>query len=402
MKCTKCGKINDDSFRFCQYCGTPTGANSGIQAAIDTPEALPKSEMSTPSPSMVESWLHPNNVDPRCTQNGTHDSERLGSNLDIPLSSIADDDGMSDDLSKLIALDPKVEHKAAPAPGARICLNCGSVVSKGHHFCGNCGAKYNSEFELAPIPNNLSDLASEANASKRVVKRVSFVNDFVIPSGQEIANFTLFHVNDDGSLGEQITLNEGENIIGKNSSSALNNDKFVSPKHLRIVCYKDKTVVEDYGSLNGVFVRLSGDSADLFDGDSFRIGEELLSYSHGKSKQQLLSSKHENTELLGNDEPECWGYLRLILGPFSEGSVYRLYDEEVSLGRTHADILFPKDGFVSGLHAKILPNGESATIIDLNSSNGTFVKLRNSITVYDIEYLLVGNQLLRLKANTHK
>ena len=396
MKCTKCGKNNDDSFRFCQYCGAPTAHNSvEMLSAIDTPDSLPKSEMSTPSPSMVEAWFNQDSSDPRSTQNGTHKNNESAASLDLPLSSIAEDDGMTDDLSKLIALAPKAEHK--PAPGERICLSCGAIVAKDHHFCGNCGAKYNSEFNLPPLTNDLSALASEANSSKRLVERVSFVNEFAVPGNTEPACFSLFHVNDDGSLGDQIILNEGENIIGKTSTPNLNNDKYVSPKHLRIVCHKDKAIVEDNGSLNGVFIKLSGGSTELQDGDSFRIGEELLSYSHGKSKQQLLSSKHDDTELLGGDEPECWGYIRLILGPFLEGNVYRLYDKEVSLGRTHADILFPKDGFVSGLHAKLTPNHETATLTDLNSSNGTFVKIRNPVTVQDIQYILIGNQLLRLK-----
>ena len=412
MKCPNCGKINDDGFRFCQYCGTPT-SNSvpNLQKVVNKPDLIPQSQMSTPSPSTVDSWFNPSAATSDNPQFSNDPAERIKSQLDLPLSSIEipldtlensnlpveEDQTVPDDLSKLRALAPKADHSPKPAKGDRICLNCGSVVSKGNHFCGNCGAKYNSDYELTPIIDKLVDLASEANAPKRQIERVSFVNNFVVPAGQDNANFTLFHVNDDGTLGDQILLNAGENIIGKSSSVQLNNDRFVSPKHLRIICHKDKAVIEDYGSLNGVFIRLSDKTAELCDGDSFRIGEELLCYSHGKSKQQLLATKDDSTELLGSKEPECWGYLRLILGPFSEGNVYRLYDNEVFLGRTNADILFPKDGFVSGRHLKLTAKGDHATITDLNSSNGTFVKLRGSMTVTGSEFILLGNQLLRLK-----
>ena len=318
----------------------------------------------------------------------------LNQPLDIPLSSLEDRPDLSRDISDLLSMDIPSGDIQAILPSSRICLKCGATVAEGHKFCGKCGTRFDSQFNLDSVSGD-----PPANTfQKRVVERVSFVNNYVIPANQDSAHFTLVHINDDGSLGDQIMLNAGENIIGRMSSPALNNDRFVSPKHLRIICHKDQAVIEDYGSLNGVFQRISNDSVELQDGDLFRIGEELLSYYHGPSKQQMLKSSEDGTELLGNEEPKCWGYLGVILGPFTEGNVYRLSEEKITLGRTHGDILFPRDGFVSGLHASLSFDGRKTWLTDMKSSNGTFLKLRSAMFIRDETYILIGNQLLRLRA----
>ena len=258
------------------------------------------------------------------------------------------------------------------------------------------GKKYEENGES---PNNLRDTL-EPSGPRRSVERLSFVKSraFETEGSARTASWLLFHINDDGTLGERIPLSEGENIIGHSSSRLLSSDRYVSPKHLRLKCSESGVLVEDNDSLNGVFYRLSDASTDIFDGDIFRIGEELLCLSLGNSKQPLLSNQtSEKTELLGGEESEGWGYLRVVMGAYSEGSVYRLSQPSVSLGPTHANILFSKDGFVSGTHASLQPSGDHAILTDLNSSNGTFVRLKKPMNVSSSAYILIGNQLLLVK-----
>ena len=53
------------------------------------------------------------------------------------------------------------------------------------------------------------------------------------------------------------------------------------------------------------------------------------------------------------------------------GSAINAADE--FLGRERGDILFPEDGYVSGLHCRLTWDGQRLFLTDLGSSNGTFV-----------------------------
>ncbi|MFO0669713.1 MAG: FHA domain-containing protein [Polyangiaceae bacterium] len=71
-------------------------------------------------------------------------------------------------------------------------------------------------------------------------------------------------------------------------------------------------------------------------------------------------------------------------------------DAGVHLGRERGDVLFPEDGYVSGLHCHIGQNGDKIFLTDLGSSNGTFVRLREEAEVTNGDVLLMGQQLFRV------
>lgn len=300
-------------------------------------------------------------------------------------------------LSRLIELsDSNVRHGSE-----RICPQCGAKIAEGHRFCGNCGTRYESGYDYTPADSRPVPKEISQSDSKRVaVERMTFVQgiDPSSPVQSDIVPFTLCHINDNGSEGEYIPLTKGENIIGRNSTPQLCTDRYINLKHLRLTCTDSHIIVEDFNSLNGVFYRLSNESVILRNGDIFRIGEELLCYFHGSTAQPLLSNQsNEQTDLLGGEEAPGWGYLRIVMGAFAEGSVYRLWQPTISLGRTHANILFPKDGFVSGTHATLKGMKDYAILTDLDSSNGTFVRIKAPLKVTKTTFILIGNQLLRIQ-----
>lgn len=396
MLCVNCGKANADNFRFCQFCGTPMKA--GSRSSDLSAESLPESKMTTPD--SLDDWLIDSSIeDASLNSPALAESDLVSSDLpllDVNNATLLPVDISPDDLSDGMPRPASVPlARSIPSKTEeRICQKCGVIIADGHRFCGNCGSRFESNVSMEAISrDNYQDLY----ASRRSIERVSFVPNR-IASGPEYAKFILFHVNDDGSDGESIALYEGENVIGRTSSGLLSTDRFVNPKHVRITCEDNYVVVDDCDSLNGVFLRISNESITLFDGDIFRIGEELMSYHHGNSKQQILKNRtSEHTTLIGGEERAGWGYLRLIIGAFSEGDVYRLWQPTVSIGRTHADILFSKDGFVSGTHATLSCDGDSALLTDLDSSNGTFVRLKAPLRLNDATYFLIGNQLLCIR-----
>jgi pSer/pThr/pTyr-binding forkhead associated (FHA) protein len=67
------------------------------------------------------------------------------------------------------------------------------------------------------------------------------------------------------------------------------------------------------------------------------------------------------------------------------------------LGRERGDILFAEDGYVSGTHARISCRAGRFYLADLNSSNGTFLRIRGERTVRSGTFLLMGQQLFRVQ-----
>ena len=70
----------------------------------------------------------------------------------------------------------------------------------------------------------------------------------------------------------------------------------------------------------------------------------------------------------------------------------------IYLGRERGDILFPDDGYVSGLHCQLTVTGNRVNLTDVGSSNGTYVRLRAPRSLRNGDFLLLGQQLFRLQA----
>src|SRR5439155_7990851 len=132
---------------------------------------------------------------------------------------------------------------------------------------------------------------------------------------------------------------------------------------------------------------------EIFDGDVFRIGQELLRFEALPPPEPL----DDGTEVLGSPNPGFWGRLAVIVGRDQEGSAFPLFGDAIILGRERGDILFPEDGYVSGTHARISLNEERVFLTDLGSSNGTFLRLRSERVIPAGSYMLMGQQLFRLE-----
>jgi pSer/pThr/pTyr-binding forkhead associated (FHA) protein len=68
----------------------------------------------------------------------------------------------------------------------------------------------------------------------------------------------------------------------------------------------------------------------------------------------------------------------------------------LNLGRERGDVLFPDDGYVSGLHCHISCKDGDVFVTDLGSSNGTFVQIRHETELKNGDVLLMGQQLYRV------
>ena len=89
--------------------------------------------------------------------------------------------------------------------------------------------------------------------------------------------------------------------------------------------------------------------------------------------------------------------LRLVTEGGENGAAYPLDSSKVTIGRSRADITFPHDGFMSGLHARIVERDGRYYLVDENSRNGTFLRINGEIVLKPGDMLIVGKQVFKFE-----
>jgi pSer/pThr/pTyr-binding forkhead associated (FHA) protein len=264
----------------------------------------------------------------------------------------------------------------APAPaaaaGMRRCPSCGSDVPPSFRFCGTCGFR----MDEASAPNVMPGPPMSAPMAAPVPQRAKLSMTLIRPDGTE---------------GGTHDLRPGENKLGRQFGPVFENDGYLSPIHAQLDIRAPNAMVRDLDSLNGVFVKMTVEE-ELTHGQIIRIGQELLRF-------ELIAQPEptpDGTELMGSPNPGFWGKLTVIIGREVTGAAFPLLGENCTLGRERGEINFPDDGYVSGLHARVTLRDGRIYLTDLGSSNGTFMKVNGERAVGHDSFVLLGQQLFRL------
>ncbi|MDF2692056.1 MAG: hypothetical protein K0S65_439 [Labilithrix sp.] len=210
---------------------------------------------------------------------------------------------------------------------------------------------------------------------------------------------------------------EGNVIVGE--------DPYLSPRHVRILWNSGKLLLRDLGSTNGVYLRLSAsrdttsrrssDSTEiavpLTDHDLILVGQQVLRFDILKEGEGGFGPAQEHGTLLFGS-PAAPRYARLCQRTV-EGiarDVYYVRKVETVLGRESGDVVFTEDPFLSRRHAAIRllsrdgapgsrpppPNEARFALVDLGSSNGTFLRIRGDVELVSGDHFRVGQQLFRV------
>ncbi len=89
--------------------------------------------------------------------------------------------------------------------------------------------------------------------------------------------------------------------------------------------------------------------------------------------------------------------LVVIKGEGGDGATYHLQQTTTGIGRNAGDITFAEDPFLSPDHAKFTSRDGRLFVQDSGSANGVFLRIKKPTPVGDGTYMLVGEQLLRLR-----
>lgn len=256
----------------------------------------------------------------------------------------------------------------------RACPSCKAQVPPGFLFCGQCGGRMPSAVDSTPP-------AQTAFAAGVPVQ---------VEAPQPRGHLVLMRP--DGKEGARHPLAEGENLVGRGQGPLFDGDAYLSPRHAVLVPTAHGLDVQDLGSLNGVFIKITQEE-ELQHGDVFRVGQELVRFEAIREPE----TTEDGTEILGSPNPGYWGRLVVLCSPEVETAAYPVRSPEVLLGRERGDVIFRDDGYVSASHARVLAKDGRVFLADLGSSNGTFFRLRQSRTVAAGSFLLIGQQLFKVE-----
>lgn len=214
----------------------------------------------------------------------------------------------------------------------------------------------------------------------------------------------------DGGEGPSYPVGEVTDIGRSEGHIVIADDRYISPRHARLL-YKDGTLfLRDLGSVNGIFFRLAtapspGGSRSvehmLSDQTLFLVGQQVLRFEAVTDAEEGLGAASEQgTLLFGTPSHPRYGRLvqRSVEGVGRD--VYYVRKAETIIGRETGDIVFSDDPFLSRRHAMLRveggPGARRFVLSDLGSSNGTFVQRRGDIALVQGDQFRVGQQLFRV------
>jgi pSer/pThr/pTyr-binding forkhead associated (FHA) protein len=276
-------------------------------------------------------------------------------------------------------LDPPAVDVPSNATGPTvICKNCGSTVPVSFKFCGSCG--YPTIASKAPPASEPPPPSSGASPSSAPA------------SARGGGAGKLVVIQPDGSDGPSLPIG-ANTVVGREAGGPFASDGYLSVRHATFRIDGTGCIVRDENSLNGIYFRVEAEVPhELFDGSIFRIGQEIIRFETIKS----MPPTPEGVERMGSPNPGFLGRILLVIGRNTAGNAYSVPPEGMHLGRERGDIIFPDDGYVSGLHCRIYAEGGRIFLTDVGSSNGTFLRVRGEMNVPSGTLLLMGHQVCRV------
>jgi len=298
----------------------------------------------------------------------------------------------------------------APTPvaglpeGYSACPTCAFPNPPGFAFCGRCGNKL--AFDAAPAaeeagsaqtvfaqaPEELRQLRDQAR-SAGLVEPLPAVVAPAASLGTIGPSARLIMLGPDGSaIGERV-LAPGETLpIGRAAGPPWDEDAYLDNQHGSLTPLVEGIRTEDFGSLNGIYVKLS-ERTEIQSGDQFRVGQELLLFEDLPEP----TPTDDGTERMGSPNPGYWGRLSLMVEPTVASQAYAIEGEGITVGREVGDITFPHDGYVSGSHCRIVGDDTGVFVEDLGSSNGTYMRVRSGTILPYGSLVLIGQKLFQLE-----
>lgn len=377
--CEKCGKENQDHYKFCLGCGaelprseSPKPFQGGVgETPTQAPAAL------APQPPKAGPVAHgqggpvPGGAAPPVAMPGYSSAPPPAR---LPMGAPGGTVGISNQAAPAALLD---------------CPQCGTPNPNSNRFCASCG--YNLLAPAHPRPPAAAGHPPGVHAGPGPMLGVSPQPG----GGPAVLPVRLVALRADGTEAGTYDLPEVPILtVGRDTGSIFAGDSYLSPRHATFTRRGMDLFVRDESSLNGVYAKLRPNEPVRLDfGCVFRIGQEIIRFEELKGQPD----SPDGVVRFGSPAKGYIGRLSLVIGRDTTGNSFPVPERGLHCGRERGDVLFSEDGYVSGLHCSISRGEDGATYLtDVGSSNGTFLRLPTERRLVSGDILLMGQQLFRV------
>lgn len=172
-------------------------------------------------------------------------------------------------------------------------------------------------------------------------------------------------------------------------------DDYASDFHAQIRIDGTRTVLQDLGSQNGVYLRIA-DDLPLEDFDEIITGMQHFVFRTTWDTPPPPRNPHRQpAPTLGANPPRDAARLIQIFAGGQVGGVWRLASR-LTIGRQHADVVEPDDPWLSAPHATIERRADKFFIKDTQSQYGTFIRLLDAVELIDGDVFMVGRSRITI------
>jgi pSer/pThr/pTyr-binding forkhead associated (FHA) protein len=297
-----------------------------------------------------------------------------------------------------------------------VCDSCSTFNPIGVPQCSRCGVALSLDSGRASSRSRQrSDSQADSKRESSVAQKLPrSPSDAAVASGSgaaarplikktqafglmQEARAKLVLIKGDGLDGVSFTLAGNEHLVGRSDSAMImfEEDRFLSPVHANFFYRFGTLMVKDEGSVNGVFIRIKGTVALQF-GDRFRVGEQMVELQETPESTNP-EPIDDGTYFFGSPRrPAYYRVVQILRGGLS-GFAFRADSPVTTIGREGNDIDFPDDPFISGRHARVSWKNKQLSLTDLDSKNGTFLRISGEYPLKHGDYVFMGQQLLRVE-----
>ncbi len=383
-KCASCGTVNAVGMNFCKMCGSSLAAAPAQVAEANAAKIICVScGKQTPS--------------------GFAFCQHCGHKLGAAAPRAVTSQSNSAVAATMIAEAPVLgaagqPHLPTPPAGMPRPTGAGAAVGGGLGAPSGTSKPPSAAFAATVGPGDAQavlDVMGRAPGAPVSTVKTSPVSEETLPEPRIYA--TLVVVRRDGSDGDSVRVTTPTIDIGR-TEGGLNfaEDVYLSARHVRLSFESGSAVARALDVGNGVYVRLRG-AIDLAPGDQFLVGKEVIRYETISPEERDVPISEHGVRVFGTVPRESWARLRQITASGTTRDVWHISRADLVLGREEGDVTFPDDEFMSRRHAAVRRGTPRAKLEDLNSSNGTFIRLRGDHVLRSGDLLRFGDQLLRVE-----
>ena len=313
----------------------------------------------------------------------------------------------------------------------RVCPRCQGVSDTGASFCRYCGSHLAMALSMESGHGNghESGHLSGRAAGEPAGTGQDLGDEPTSQAPIEPGYGRILVIDRDGVEGASFPLLGSLDIGRTEGDVRIADDVYVCPRHARLTVRGDEVWIIDLASVNGVYLRFPvvpakqvlqseprGQSPEasstqptavpLQDQDLFLVGQQVIKFEIVREAEEGFgSASQRGTLVFGTPLTARYARLSILSVEGVAREIYYIRKSETAIGRESGDILFTDDPFLSRRHALVqILNKERREfqLVDLRSSNGTYLKMRGESRLEGGSQFRIGQQLFRFDRSAHR